>query len=227
MYQLDAKNNQEGRAITNALMKATEDDRERLTVIVAGYKDDVQEKWIASNPGLSSRFPFTVTFEDFNAKELREIFLGMVAKDKWQIEPFTNDNGQLVDVALVAARRLSRGANSKGFSNARSVRVMKEAAMRNASSRQMLEKKAAGRDRTKLSQNHSSTLTLPDVLGAPIDPSSHPLIQELLAMTGLDDVKRSVLGLLEMAKENYRSELRGEGVLEIALHRMFLGNPGK
>ena len=172
---------------------------------MAGYKDDVQEKWVASNAGISSRFPFVITFEDFNEKELRAIFLDMVAKDQWQIEPFTNDNGQLVDVALVAARRLSRGANSKGFSNARSVRTMKEKAMRDASNRQMLEKKAAGRDGIQLSQHHSSTLTLPDVLGAPIDPSSNPLVQELLAMTGLDDVKRSVLGLLEMAKENYRA----------------------
>lgn len=45
-------------------------------------------------------------------------------------------------------------------------------------------------------------------------------------MIGLDSVKDSVLGLLHMSFENYESELRGEPVIGISLHRMFLGNPG-
>ena len=36
VYQLDPKGNSDGRAITNSIMEATENDRDKLTVIVAG-----------------------------------------------------------------------------------------------------------------------------------------------------------------------------------------------
>lgn len=36
VYQLDPKGNGEGRAITNMIMRASEDDRDKLTIIVAG-----------------------------------------------------------------------------------------------------------------------------------------------------------------------------------------------
>jgi hypothetical protein len=36
VYQLDPNGNADGRAITNALMEAAENDRSKLTVIVAG-----------------------------------------------------------------------------------------------------------------------------------------------------------------------------------------------
>lgn len=36
VYQLDPKGNSDGRAITNSIMEATENDRDKLSVIVAG-----------------------------------------------------------------------------------------------------------------------------------------------------------------------------------------------
>jgi SpoVK/Ycf46/Vps4 family AAA+-type ATPase len=64
------------------------------------------------------------------------------------------------------------------------------------------------------------------VLGKPADLSSSSIVKELLDMIGLDDVKQSVLSLHQMSMDNYNSELCGEGVLDISLHRMFIGNPG-
>lgn len=142
IYQLDPKSNQEGRAITNAIMDASENDRDKLTFIAAGYKDDVREKWLASNPGLSSRFPIEVTFEDFGEEELRKVFLGIVRELQWTIENYVHpsDPTLIVDVAQAAARRLARGANKKGFANARSVRVLVEQSLKRASQRQKSEK---------------------------------------------------------------------------------------
>jgi SpoVK/Ycf46/Vps4 family AAA+-type ATPase len=65
-----------------------------------------------------------------------------------------------------------------------------------------------------------------ELLRWPIDVSSSPLVQELLDMIGLEDVKQSVLALLKISNDNYQSELCGEGTLDISLHRMFIGNPG-
>jgi hypothetical protein len=200
--------------------------------LFTGYRDDVVEKWCSYNPGIISRFPFEVMFEDFNESELRTIFLDNVRKMNWQLERYTpHYDSQLasteiippVDVATVAARRLYRCANTKGFGNARAVRVMVEKAQRTASKRQKQEQ-LTGR---AISSTHNCTITLIDVIGPRIDITRSPLVAELMSMTGLNDVKKAVMGLLQMSVENYRSELRGEAVLDISLHRMFLGNPGE
>jgi hypothetical protein len=201
-------------------------------ILFIGYRDDVVEKWYSYNPGIISRFPFEVMFEDFNESELRTIFLDNVRKMDWQLERCTpHYDSQLaateiipsVDVGIVAARRLYRCANRKGFGNARAVRVMIEQAQRAASMRQKQEQLT---DRN-FSSTHNCTMTLIDVIGPRIDITRSPLVAELMSMTGLNDVKKAVMGLLQMSVENYESELRGEAVLDISLHRMFLGNPGK
>lgn len=228
VYQLEPKNNSEGKAITNAIMEATENDRDKFTVIVAGYQNDVREKWIQSNPGIASRFPIEVFFDDFNEYELKTIFLSIIRSSNWQIEPYISDTSpdRIVDVSTVAARRLSRSSCVKGFANARSVRVMVDQAMRNASRRQKKEQLEAIAKQQELPPSHSTTLTLPDIIGLPIDFHKSPLVQNFMKMEGLDDVKSSICGLVELSNENYKSELRGEAVVDICLHRMFLGNPG-
>lgn len=226
VYQLDPKGTADGKAITNMIMEATENDRDKLTVIVAGYRDDVREKWVSFNPGIASRFPIEITFEDFNENELYTIFCSTVQSFGWMLERFRHSNGSFVNIAKVAAKRLVRNANRKGFANARSVRVMVEQAMRVASIRQKSEQIYAISNGLSLSKNHSTTLTLPDVIGSPIDVNKSPLVKELMSLTGLEDVKQSVLSLLQLTKENYESELRGEEVITLSLHRMFLGNPG-
>lgn len=61
------------------LLKAMEDNRERLVVIVAGYPD-LMDKFVSSNPGLKSRFKTTILFEDYSAHDLAEIFQRMCLK---------------------------------------------------------------------------------------------------------------------------------------------------
>jgi ATPase family associated with various cellular activities (AAA) len=154
----------------------------------------------------------------------------MVNAANWRIENYVlkaTGGGQdrVVDVALIAARRLSRSAGRVGFANARSVRVMFESMQRAASLRQKQEKRAPGWVPLD-PEYHSMTLTLIDLIGHPMDLSASPLVKELMAMTGLADVKKSVRALLEITVTNYDSELRGEEVLDVSLNRMFLGNPG-
>jgi len=63
-----------GQEAVNALLKRMEDYRDRLVVIVAGYTAPMN-KFLKSNPGLSSRFTRFLHFEDYSAAELLEIFL--------------------------------------------------------------------------------------------------------------------------------------------------------
>ena len=57
----------------STLVKAMEDQRDSLAIIVAGYNEPMQE-FIASNQGLKSRFQNTISFADYKTSELLEIF---------------------------------------------------------------------------------------------------------------------------------------------------------
>ena len=62
-----------GSEAIDTLLKRMEDYRTRLVVIVAGYTAPM-DKFLKSNPGLSSRFTRFLKFEDYSAAELVEIF---------------------------------------------------------------------------------------------------------------------------------------------------------
>ena len=61
-----------GREAVDTLLKLMEDLRDDLVVIVAGY-DDEMDAFLASNPGLSSRFAHRVRFADYSDDELVDI----------------------------------------------------------------------------------------------------------------------------------------------------------
>ena len=100
------------------IVKAMEDYRDRLAVIVAGYEEEMQY-FIESNPGLRSRFKTYINFPDYRSAELTEIFTRMV-----------NDVGlQLADGAREAAENVfTRAAGKRDFGNARFARSLFEQA---------------------------------------------------------------------------------------------------
>ncbi len=62
-----------GREAIETLLKAMEDHRDDLIVIVAGYTGPM-EKFINSNPGLESRFNKYIFFPDYNGEQLMAMF---------------------------------------------------------------------------------------------------------------------------------------------------------
>ena len=56
----------------DTVVKAMEDNRDNLIVILAGYKKEM-EGFLESNSGLKSRFPNTIFFPDYTGEELRKI----------------------------------------------------------------------------------------------------------------------------------------------------------
>ena len=73
-YSLTSKSdNDYGAEAVDTLLKAMEDHRDDLIVIVAGYPA-LMEKFLYSNPGLESRFNKFIYFEDYNEEELYNIF---------------------------------------------------------------------------------------------------------------------------------------------------------
>lgn len=74
-----------GRESIETLLKLMEDHRDDLIVIVAGYSG-LMERFIASNPGLESRFNRYFMFEDYDSEELNEIFNMMCKKSEYVID---------------------------------------------------------------------------------------------------------------------------------------------
>ena len=68
-----------GKEAIDTLLKFMEDNRDRIVVIVAGYPNEMQ-RFIDSNPGLSSRFTKTMDFPSYGASDLCDILRRMAAR---------------------------------------------------------------------------------------------------------------------------------------------------
>ena len=67
-----------GQEAIDTLVKAIEDNRDRLVVVVAGYSHKM-ENFLQSNPGLKSRFENRITFSDYSKMELGQILEKMAS----------------------------------------------------------------------------------------------------------------------------------------------------
>ncbi len=118
-YSLVGASNEDfGKEAIATLVKRMEDNRDRLVVILAGYEDEMQQ-FIESNPGLRSRFNRYIHFEDYSADELKQIYMGMLAKYDFALQE---------DGKRVLTRHLEMCVVNKGkdFGNARYVRNLFE-----------------------------------------------------------------------------------------------------
>lgn len=115
-YALSSKNNSYNDEAIATLIKAMEDNRDNLVVILAGYNKEMND-FINSNSGIASRIGYTLNFKDYTEDELLEIFKGMVKKAGFMI----------TDEALAKAKDIIHdNKDVKNFGNARFVRNMFE-----------------------------------------------------------------------------------------------------
>jgi SpoVK/Ycf46/Vps4 family AAA+-type ATPase len=73
-----------GREAIDTLLKLMEDHRDDLVVIVAGYEAKMAE-FLASNPGLKSRFNKFVRFPDYEPNDLIEIFRRIAVANEYSL----------------------------------------------------------------------------------------------------------------------------------------------
>lgn len=117
-YALNGKgDNDFGQEAIDTLLKAMEDHRDDLVVIVAGY-DGLMEKFIQSNPGLESRFNRYLHFDDYTLDEMLEIFKMQCRKSQYTLSP---DAEQDVKDFIY-----DENADGVTFGNARGVRNLFE-----------------------------------------------------------------------------------------------------
>ena len=116
-----------GQEAVDTLLKAMEDNRDSLIVIVAGYPD-LMEQFLSSNPGLRSRFSRFIFFEDYTPDELFEIMSGMCRKQEYSLSP---------EAESYVRDFLKKRCENKpdNFANARDVRNLLEHAITNQAAR--------------------------------------------------------------------------------------------
>jgi SpoVK/Ycf46/Vps4 family AAA+-type ATPase len=75
-----------GREAIDALVAQMENLRGRIAVIAAGYPGPMEE-FLATNPGLASRFTDRVSFPDYTSAELLQILRSMAAAEEYVLTP--------------------------------------------------------------------------------------------------------------------------------------------
>ena len=103
-----------GREAIETLLKAMEDHRDDLVVIVAGYTGPM-EKFIHSNPGLESRFNRYFFFPDYDGNQLTEIFRIQCKKNSYTLTPEADEAALKMFTRLYEER-------DENFGNGRDVR---------------------------------------------------------------------------------------------------------
>jgi SpoVK/Ycf46/Vps4 family AAA+-type ATPase len=205
-YALDPAKSQEGAAIAMQLLEEAEANRGKFTIILAGYKQDIEVKLFEYNDGFFRRFPFKLQFEDYTDDELAQIFQQLCERQSWQ---WTSP-----DVIRCAARKVGRRRGHKNFGNAGAVRELFEASYRRALKR----------------TNHQVTFVVEDVLGPYPNPDTNPelasALDELNNTIGLQAVKQKIESLIRLAQSNYQLEIAGKDPVAPTLNRVFFGNPG-
>jgi stage V sporulation protein K len=111
-----------GKEAIDCLVKSMEDHRNQFILILAGYTEEM-DQFLESNPGLPSRFPIQVQFEDYSIDQLLQISELMVKERDYVLLP-------------QSVMKLKQHLNEeklelfRTFSNARYVRNILEKAIR-------------------------------------------------------------------------------------------------
>lgn len=111
-----------GKEAIDALVKSMEDYKNDIILILAGYKEEM-DNFIRINPGLKSRFPIHIEFNDYSLEELVEIAELMVNEREYILAK--SSKARLYN--LLAIQRSRVGLHS---GNARLVRNLIEKAIR-------------------------------------------------------------------------------------------------
>ena len=117
-YSLARPGNDFGQEAIDTLLKFMEDNRDRIIVIVAGYPNEMQ-RFINSNPGLSSRFTKMIEFPPYAANELAAILRVMAKRQNFVLpDNLESSLGPWVTV----------GMRNKSWGQAREMRTLLERA---------------------------------------------------------------------------------------------------
>src|SRR5215475_5461488 len=212
-----------GQEAVQALLKRAEDDRDRLIVILAGY-DRQMEDFLASNPGLNSRFAIRIKFAGYTPAELLSLARAVLAQRGESLDP---DAGPALARMMeeVGRRRLADDLGNGRFvrsllekaGQARDVRVMErqeEPAPADLVTLEAVDLERAFVELTSRFRGYTEAPTLDRALA------------ELDELIGLEPVKRQVHEIVAQLQVARLRDRQGISSQPPARHFVFTGPPG-
>jgi len=212
-----------GQEAVQALLKRAEDDRDRLIIILAGY-DKQMEAFLASNPGLASRFATRLKFPSYSPAEMQKLAENALDRRGEKLDP---------DAKPVLYRKFEEVARRRMVDELGNGRFV----------RSLLEKAGQARDVRVLDGRIEPTREdLITIRGADLEqayaeltsrmrgyedtPTVEGAIAELDELVGLEPVKeqvRAIAAQLRVAKLRDRQGLTSQPPTR---HFVFTGPPG-
>ncbi|MFJ1840879.1 right-handed parallel beta-helix repeat-containing protein [Streptomyces sp. NPDC088146] len=198
-----------GREAIDTLVKLMEDHREDVVVVAAGYPKEMTD-FLASNPGLASRFTRSVEFADYTSEELVTIVERMCSAHRYELAP---------EARSALHTHFERMPRDAGFGNGRTARKVFEEIVDRQASRLAARGDVGERDLALLT---TEDVGLPPAAAA---DDQDPLLR-LDALTGLGAVKREVSDLVNLLATARRRAAAGLPAPRISNHLVFAGPPG-
>uniref|UniRef100_UPI002F90BF48 right-handed parallel beta-helix repeat-containing protein n=1 Tax=Streptomyces sp. NBC_01562 TaxID=2975879 RepID=UPI002F90BF48 len=182
-----------GQEAVESLMKLMEDHRDEIVVIVAGYSQQMDE-FLASNPGLASRFSRTVEFPNYEVGELVTIVENLCSKHYYELSD---------DALHALGEYFERTPKGPTFGNGRVARQVFESMISRQASR-LAERQSTGN--TELSRLEAEDVeqvteqpadAAPAAPRLPTDgpsaaPAPPPGLRRLEALVGLSRAKDAI-----------------------------------
>jgi SpoVK/Ycf46/Vps4 family AAA+-type ATPase len=208
-----------GREAVDTLVKLMEDHRDEIVVIVAGYTHEMRS-FLATNPGLASRFARTIEFADYSAADLVAIVEGFCQASDYRLEFETRN------ALLTYFERLPRDA---AFGNGRSARKVFEEMLGRQAYRLADEPELSTVAMTRLLPEDIGALPNSGVgagAGAVDKEQVDQLLNELRSMVGLEDVKHDVQSMVDLLASVRHRQAAGLPAPPVSRHLIFAGPPG-
>src|SRR6266851_3193836 len=219
----DGQNDRFGNEAVQALLKRAEDDRDQLVIILAGYERQM-EAFLASNPGLTSRFAIRVKFSGYTPAELLQLADLAVARRGEIIDP------QARSVVWRMFEEVGRRRLGDELGNGRFVRTLIERAGQARDVRVM----GAGSDPAPVDlitlrggdlERAYAALTS-RYRGYDETPTLESALAELDALVGLEPVKRQVHEIAAQLRVARLRAAQGLSSQPPVRHFVFTGPPG-
>jgi Cdc6-like AAA superfamily ATPase len=217
-YQLVSNSSFGGSQVLDFLLTEIENCTGKIVFVFAGHRKQM-EKFFTHNPGIPSRIPVRLDFQDYEDSELLQIMHSEL--DKKYDGRMTIEGGPGGLYMRIATRRIGRGRGHEGFGNARDVHNYLSTLLRRQADR-------LHKSRRRGSNPDDLHLLKIDIIGP--EPS-HAISfnkdwQDLQRMIGLKSVKQSVQVLVDRLQTNYERELNEQPLIQCSLNKVFVGNPG-
>jgi SpoVK/Ycf46/Vps4 family AAA+-type ATPase len=219
----DGQSDRFGQEAVQALLKRAEDDRESLVIILAGY-DKQMEDFLATNPGLASRFATRVKFPGYSPAELFSLAESTMEHRGDRLDPdgrpalwrmFEDVGRRRIGDDLGNGRFVRSLVEKAG--QARDVRVMSGVAEPNADDLVTIRSADLQRAYTELTAR---------LRGYGDTPTVESALAELDELIGLEPVKRQVREIAAQLRVARLRDQQGLTSQPPARHFVFTGPPG-